>query len=87
MKTPAGNACTAESLTPLPDFATWSRTMSSKALTGLLALALLQASLALADQAIRFTTGEGTKRAEFQLNSDTDCVLENDRISCARARR
>jgi hypothetical protein len=60
--------------------------MSSRALAGLLALALLQAPLALADRAIRFSS-EGTKRAEFKLNSDTDCVLENDRISCARARK
>ena len=61
--------------------------MFSRALAGLLALALLQAPLALADRAIRFSTSEGTKRAEFKLNSDTDCVLENDRISCARARK
>jgi hypothetical protein len=48
-----------------------------------LALALVPATAAAGDDAIRFTTGDGQQRAEFKLNGKLECVLENDRITCA----
>jgi hypothetical protein len=52
---------------------------------GLLVLTLLYASGAAADEPIRFSTNDGKKRAEFKLNDDMECILENDRISCVPA--
>jgi hypothetical protein len=49
---------------------------------GLLTFGLLQASLAMADDTIRFTAAGGEKRAEFNLNGNMECVLANDRITC-----
>jgi hypothetical protein len=49
---------------------------------GLLTLTLLQAPLATADDTIRFSSVDGTRRAEFNLNGNMECVLENDRITC-----
>ena len=34
---------------------------------------------------IHFTVNDGTKRAEFKLNGNMECILENDRISCVPA--
>jgi hypothetical protein len=59
--------------------------MLSRNFAGLLALALLHAPLAAADEPIRFSTNDGKKRAEFQLNGNMECILENDRISCVPA--
>jgi hypothetical protein len=50
--------------------------------TGLLVFMLLHAPLALADDTIRFSIEDGKKRAEFKLNGNMECILENDRISC-----
>lgn len=51
----------------------------------LLALALPHALVAAADEAIRFSTNDGNKRVEFNLNGNMECILENDRISCVPA--
>jgi hypothetical protein len=59
--------------------------MLLRILAGLIALALLHAPAAAADEAIRFSTKDGKKRAEFKLNGDMECILENDRISCVPA--
>lgn len=48
----------------------------------LLALTVLHAPWAAADEAIQFSTNDGKKRAEFQLNGNMECILENDRIGC-----
>ncbi len=56
--------------------------MLFRILAGLLALALVQAPAAVADNTIRFTMDAGKKRAEFRLNGNIECILENDRITC-----
>jgi hypothetical protein len=56
--------------------------MSLRILAGLLALPLLHVPFAAADEAIRFSTSDGIKRAEFKLNGNVQCILENGRISC-----
>ena len=61
------------------------RNMLSSNFAGLLAVALLHAPLAPADEAIRFSTHDGTKQAEFKLNGNMECILENDRGSCVPA--
>lgn len=61
--------------------------MFSRVFAGLLAVALLQAPLVLADEAIRSGTSDGRKHAEINLNPDPDCLLESDRIACGRASR
>jgi hypothetical protein len=57
--------------------------MLSRTPPALLALALAQAPAASADDTIRFSVDEGKQRAEFTLNGNLECVLENGRISCA----
>jgi hypothetical protein len=60
--------------------------MSSSISAGVLTFALLQAPFAAADQSIHFSTNDdGKKRAEFKLNGNMECILENDRISCVPA--
>jgi hypothetical protein len=59
--------------------------MLLRILAGLLTLTLLHAPLAAADEAIRFSTDDGNKRAELKLNGNMECILENDRISCVPA--
>lgn len=61
--------------------------MVSRILSGLLALVLLQASLTVAGAAIPFNASAGGKHAERELSSNSECILENDRIDCVRARR
>ena len=48
----------------------------------LLALTLAQAPAVLAEDMIRVSVEDGKKRAEFRLNGNLDCVLENQRITC-----
>ena len=44
---------------------------------------VLQAPAADANEQIHFSTSDdGKKRAEFKLNGNMECILENDRISC-----
>jgi len=47
----------------------------------------LQAPAAGADEQIHFSTSDGKKRAEFKLNGNMECILENDRISCVPTSR
>ena len=61
--------------------------MSLSIFTGLLALTLLHAPMASADEAIRFSTTAGKQHAELELNGNMECILENDRGSCVPASR
>ncbi len=59
--------------------------MFASILAGLLTITLLQAPPAAAEEPIHFSTNDGKKRAEFKLNGNMECILENDRISCVPA--
>ena len=68
--------------------------MFASILAGALTVTLLQAPAAATDEPIHFstnpihfTTNDGTKRAEFKLNGNMECILENDRGSCVPASR
>ena len=61
--------------------------MSLSIFPALLALTLLHAPMASADEAIRFSTIAGKKHAELELNGNMECILENDRGSCVPASR
>lgn len=48
-----------------------------------LTFTVLQVPAAGANEPIHFSTSDdGKKRAEFKLNGNMECILENDRISC-----
>ena len=61
--------------------------MSLSIFTGLLALSLLHASVATADEVIRFRPTAGKSHIELELNGNMECILENDRGSCVPASR
>ena len=56
--------------------------MFASILAGVLTFALPQAPAVAADEPIHISVSDGKKRAEFKLNGNMECILENDRISC-----
>jgi hypothetical protein len=63
----------------------WSHSVFATILAGVLTVAIPQAPAAATEEPIHFSTADGTKRAEFKLNGNMECILENDRISCVPA--
>jgi hypothetical protein len=58
-------------------------TMIARLIFCALAALLLQAPAVQADDTIRVSTTNGKQRAEFTLNGELACVLENERVVCA----
>jgi hypothetical protein len=56
--------------------------MFRKINTGLLLLALAELPAGLAKEPIRVSVDDGQKRAEFRLNGELECVLQDQRITC-----
>lgn len=52
--------------------------------TALLALTFAQAPAVFSAEMISVSVEAGKQRAEFKLNGNLECVLENQRITCAR---
>ena len=61
--------------------------MFPKISRSLLVLALAQAPSIAAADTIRVIVEDGQKRAEFRLNGELDCVLEDQQIKCAPVSR
>jgi len=61
--------------------------MLVKLYIALLTLTLTLPYTSFAEDLIRVSVEDGKKRAEFQLNGDLACVLENQKIVCTPASR